>query len=889
MPRARLMPVFVARTPLLTDTPLRHAQSGQSAMVYVELDTQRKTLAALGQTIADKLSAVVPMISDSKRRASVIRIRREFFNASVSSRSIEEIRTEVRGTSLEHAIESYAFEMHKHKETENSADLTFQRERQATVRQLVTLVRKNEDFAKALSLSSPSLFDAMARYAQPLLSDVKRTAKLRSIERTLLQYGVRASTKCTPFSRFGVVMLGKVDLGGRELDLTTLGSVGVDRTNVQLNLELLDSLTTRLTRTESLSQALELRLDELVKSQIGREEFEFLVTRGKREFVSKVRTTEPLAKLVEMLSSEASVSVGKLSNKMHELTKGIQSQERHRQTIAALLRGGIFVPAIVDDYSVEAWLLSLKRMCKGQRGPIAKAARRELDAAVNAVHAVAQGSAPERNRALQLVYSVINESRPDEKVSGVTASTQARTPVFEDAASESVLQLSLGPNSTYVTHELQVLCDTAHRLGWPRGEQATMRRYFEKTFSGKSEVPLFFFYVSYYKDHMREHLRREEENRRGHRFDDSEIYSLSNPLGVPLVEKLSTANRRLRGLLRSLTVAGDPEVFLSLEALQEIAEIVPQCRNDEYSFALFCHLADLEMPRLLIPGGKVAVGFGKYYSRFTGMLDPVLRTRLLESASSFSGEVSEIYHCQRFNANLHEPLTPAVVGYPNSSRPTGWPTFHIGDLTVRSSSTSDDELELRSRVTGELVRPVDLGFISPRLRPPLLQMLTRFGPQRGFTVGFPQPAELVNLGESGRLAFPRLNFGRSLTLSRRQWRFACRSIPVPEGSSFDRLAHQTLLRWCRGCEAPEQFFATFHSGLSGEGKKNQIEKAQFFQLSDPLMAEYFVRLVIQSIDGCLVVEEALPSIGSSQSPRPTRTCELILHFEKSSEVSSRSV
>jgi hypothetical protein len=891
MSRASIASVFVARTPLLDRTPLVHACSGQSALAYEQLEKQQEALDALGKSIAEQLFVLVPTLADPRSRASILRVRREVFNGSIPFRRVSEIQVQLNGSGLEPVISTFRSAMARRDELALRADLTYRQERQATVDELVSLVRENEDFANALSLSSPSLFDTVAKYAASLQSDSTRTAKLRNVERTLLQYGVRASTKCTPFSRFAVVMVGRVVRKGQsagEIALSSTGRIGVDRTKAQVNLEILNSLSTRLSRIERLPQSLEVRLDELIASQLGQDEFKFLVTKGKREFVSKVKSSEPLAKLVDILVSEPNVRIDTLLQRMHELTRGYQSRERHRRTVAALVRSGVVVPAIVDDYSVDTWVDNLGRLLKGLRGPVARSARRELLSALNAVRAVSDGFPGARNRSLRRAHSVLSESRTNDQVSAKTVSTQARTPVFEDAASDSELRLCLGSNSETVANELEVLCDVAHRLGWPRGEQATMRRYFDKTFAGHKEVPLLSFYVSYYRDHMLEHLRREENHRRGRSLDDGSPHSLTNPLGVPLVDSLSAAHGRLRAALRSLAADGHPEVCLSLDALREVAEAVPRCQSDEYSFALFCHLTEGDVRRLLIPGGKVAVGFGKYYSRFCGILDPSLRAQILESATHFGGDISEVFHCQQFNANIHEALTPTVIAYPNSPRPSGWPTIHVRDLMVQASGASDDELELRSRVTGELVRPVDLGFISPRQRPPLLQLLTRFGPQRGFTIGYPQPGEYIPLGESGRLGFPRLNFGRSLTLSRRQWRFSCKGIPVPPAGSFDRIAHQAVVRWSRSCGVPDGFYATFHSGVSGEIHQNRVEKAQFFQLSDPLMSEYFVRLASQSSFGCVVVEEAVPSVASNRGSTSLRPFELVLHFEKKSGIVART-
>ncbi|MBL0940566.1 MAG: lantibiotic dehydratase [Gemmatimonadaceae bacterium] len=839
-----------------------------------------------GSELADRLTDVVPLVTDRRERGILLEARRSLFKGERVPPSFGQIEHKISQLHLGELFRDYELAHSCHDDAQQAAAIAFEEERQATVQNLVALLRQNEDFAKAVALSSPTFWRSVQDYEHLLSASNKRTSKTRTIERTLLQFAIRASTKCTPFSRFSIILPGRVGASRTKTHaskpIEVDGEVRVDNSYIRVNFEVLDMLASHLVRSDRLPLSLPICIDEYAVHQLNGDRIEFLVTRGKKEFVSSMALTDSMRIVLDVLTQNEGATVGSLSTRLHAMTVGTQSMDSHRKTIGTLVKLGVLRLDMYDDNSEERWVALLVEHSRGLRSSGSREMRQRLQATLRAVAMTSRGNTRQRCDAVAKANAILMEpNSADENRQPSKSSRQFRTPVFEDVSSNAMVHLDLGIGADALKNELGVLCNIANELGWPRAEQATMRRYYDTTFGSRAlEVPLMAFYKSYYRDHMREHLRREESVRQSKSLEDSTPYSLINPLGVPLIERIKDAHHRVRDLLRSLSFSKEDCTQLEPHALSELIEDVPSCAGQEYSFGVFCHPPQEVGDRYLIPGGKFIAGFSKYYSRFSDLVAPPMSATLREHHQGFDGTVAEVYHCQRFNANIHAPHTQKVIAYPNSPRPSGWPTYHLQDLVVRPSLTDPDQLELVSRVTGERIRPVDLGFINPKQRPPLLQLLCRFGPQKGYSIGFPQSGEYLGLGERGHATFPRLNFGTSIALSRRQWRFSCNLLPSRSGSAFGFADHMQLLKWSRSSGVPEDFFATFHSVSENDAKSPKIEKIQFFRLSDPLIAEYFNRLVSLNLNGCVVIEEALPGISSNSSNGVGRPMEFILHVER---------
>ena len=175
------------------------------------------------------------------------------------------------------------------------------------------------------------------------------------------------------------------------------------------------------------------------------------------------------------------------------------------------------------------------------------------------------------------------------------------------------------------------------------------------------------------------------------------------------------------------------------EALQGVENTSGVCR----SMGAFACLAPPAEPGgdplLVLQGGSYTAGFGKYFSRFLYMLpDDVQEQVRRENAALTDDLLAEICGDAQFNANLHPPLLKWEISYPTGESGAAEEQLRSSDIGVERDPDDPDTLRLVHAPTGRRVVPVDLGFLNPRMRPPLYQLVSRFTPPAMFGPPVPE-------------------------------------------------------------------------------------------------------------------------------------------------------
>lgn len=188
--------------------------------------------------------------------------------------------------------------------------------------------------------------------------------------------------------------------------------------------------------------------------------------------------------------------------------------------------------------------------------------------------------------------------------------------------------------------------------------------------------------------------------------------------------------------------------------------------------------------------------------------------------------------------------------------------------------------------------PVDLGFMNPRMRPPLFQLLSRFTPVVSFNISLPEqlsptePTEKANDEERPDVVTrPRITYHGDLVLARRQWRLDGAALPTPEPSeeAFDHFARVDA--WRRRLGLPPSVFLRLRP--QGRAPREHLHKPQFIDFESPLLVELFGRIGDSLGDTLFhaVFEECLPDDrhlvhGPDADDRETRwATELILQVD----------
>ena len=278
----------------------------------------------------------------------------------------------------------------------------------------------------------------------------------------------------------------------------------------------------------------------------------------------------------------------------------------------------------------------------------------------------------------------------------------------------------------------------------------------------------------------------------------------------------------------------------------------------------------------------VALGFGKYLSRFMHLFSEEVRQSLHgNSLGTEEHDYFEIALDSHFNANLRPQrllrrLTYPFVEYGVSSTAD---TKSL-DLTVKKIGS---EVILCRREDGKRVVPLDLGFLSDANRPALFRLLRRFGPAARFHHDFFPPRTRATMPPKPVTYLPRIVYEAHVVLSRRQWRCAPGSIPTRDRHGIAEYMVR-LGEWVHEHGIPRRVFAKLHAPprmRAGAGHhaphepegeilskivvRRDDRKPQLIDFCSPLLVDVFERLAQAGRTATVILEEPLPDDWSTTS------------------------
>lgn len=502
-------------------------------------------------------------------------------------------------------------------------------------------------------------------------------------------------------------------------------------------------------------------------------------------------------------------------------------------------------------------------------------------------------------------------------------------PFFEDAGAEACLFIAPRRLQDLQSRLTEYVSLTA-RLAEPRSAQATMRRFFNQYYQGRrASVPLLEFYEDFYREHFKEHLERMQQPGRRppvpHPDKDGEAapkdaepqeaekadpeeeakdagsdYDLANPLKVELIDHIQQARKALRALLVKRW-RGNPDaeaVDLSRADLENALGEVPPGTGSCRSVSMFVQY----LPRFSgghdgLVANTFLTGFGKYFSRFLSLFPEDVEQDLFEQNSRLSSRcLAEICGDAGFNANLHPPLLRWEISYPTGETGPSQIQLSTADLCVQADADDPDALCLRHLPSAKRVIPIDLGFLNPRMRPPLFQLLSRFTPPSAFA--FPLPEAPVMEGEkqakegqaeAGEIGpriqvRPRITYRNRLVLARRRWQIPADLYPRREAGQSEADYFLQVGRWRAEHGFPREVFVRVQP-LPSPAKKPPVQeqapdeeakkqtpapkqaqrmrrihyKPQYIDFANPLLVELFGKVAENLQNFRISMEERLPS------------------------------
>ena len=820
------------------------SMAGYRALRRLEIE-----LEGLRPALTDALFEAIGGLEDKDVRTALLRLKRDVHNLRPFDVSrFEKVRETVRRKTARE-LERFNELIHHLGEARNLFETSFSAELVRIRRRFQDAVG-TEDFRKGLLLASSTLFDELRRYARA--SPRAPGAKARQIERSLLRYYARAVVKTTPFSTFCAIVPGRFPTGG-EPSPEPLGFAGDPRrkwSSIRLNKVVYPLLVQELKARPEVRRRLRVDLNPTLRRVDTR--WSFLAEVDRQEVFQHLAPNPVLDLLCDLLTRRGSLLLEDLVEGLLENVDA--SQEQMAAYADRLLDAGFLRFRLgIREQDVD-WDRRLRRLLEG---PDDEHARRTV-AFLREYRRGAEtyATAPiEQRRGLLTSLSALADSH-FESLEGKDWAAGTSV-LFEDAGSHTSLALDLGDLGELAAEYVRLTLPFI----WIVGEQVNMRHFFGSHYGSRS-VALLRFYEDYYREHFKDHLAAVREAEEG--GDKTAAEQLANPFGLELVAQLNHARRRFEQRIRELWQAAPEaeEIVLERHDLEAAAEgLSPEepCR----SVSLFVQ----HVPNLVAQGedglvlSEYLAGFGKYFSRFLHLLPDEVTQDLRASNRRLTGaELAEVCGEASFNADLHPPLLGAEIAYPTAEGGAAEEQVPVSNLVVEPDPHRPLRVRLRDTATGREVVPVDLGFLSPRLRPPLFQLLSRMTPATAFLPNLPEEPE--NGSREQVIYRPRVTYRGRLVLARRRWTLPRSLFPGRRRKEAEADYFLRVQRWREQLALPEEVFVrVLHkapSRPSARKPREHLDKPQYVDFRHPLLVDLFSRMGENLDDFRVVLEERLP-------------------------------
>ena len=894
----RLFPYVVCRAAGLPISSLEALRAEGSLRIWHEIRDLSAALATLRDRLVPRVFEAVGGEQNPVERRRLLKIKRDLHNL----RPISAAAAAPPGSALHRQLGEYRRLQERRGRALEELEATYGEEVVEVRRRFQQLVL-DEDFRRGLLLSSRTLAAQLPRYSAR--SPEKPGAKGRQVERSLMRYLSRMVMKPTPFGTFCSLLAGKLERtaaraagdGHPGPRPRFSGDPRHKTTHLRLNKTIYGRLLPLMSQRPEIRKALEVELNPTLREE--GERWVFLAAAAGGEVFQRLPRNPVLDLFRQLLTEEGPKPMAALTVILGSHPQLEASPEEAEAYVLKLLELGFLRFRVgIPEQEVD-WDLPLRELLEGLEDDHAETIARFLRRLRDCVGEF-EGARIDRRRELleeavsllRGVFEELGSPIPDKD-----PALGQMPPFYEDAGGAARLELDPGG----VEDDLRSFVGRILPLAGARSEQANMRCFFERYYSA-SAIPLLRFYEDYYREHFKGHLERQRpgrlkgapEDAEGKpaagdpaRAEEAEPYDLSNPFGLELIARLQRARAGLERRILELWQAdpGAEEIALRPEDLEAATAGLPPVTEPCRSVSIFGHLLDgwrgEGEPGLV--ASNFLPGFGKYFSRFLYLLPEEVEQSLVVSNRGLTEErLTEICGDASFNANLHPPLLPWEMSYPTGESGTAEEQIFGSDLWVEAVPGDPHRLRLRLGRGGPEVIPVDLGFLNPRMRPPLFQLLARFSPAASFSLPLPEALQAPTSGPppaagSGEAAEPRvqlrprITFGR-LILARRRWKLFSGDLPRRTRGERDGAFFLRLQAWRETVGLPPEVFVRVDvpPQLAGEGPapgkrrprqqvREHLYKPQYVDFANPILVDVFSRLGEGLSAFMATFEECLPA------------------------------
>lgn len=822
-----LTPCFLLRTGGLPFEALtRLTFEKTKAIVDQILDLDRQ-FDGESEALCETIFNAVKQVNDQSLKHRLIELKRNVFNRRhISEESVERLKQLL-------SEECYSKVDEWRRRQELLAHLLEEGERcfQLELDEKRTLLKAqfaDEDFQKAVVLSSDALVGPLEQYLQTPVREMKRP-HLKA-ESSLISYLSRMAAKTSPFSTFTPTTLGFWTKTGAALEFSQESLH--QKSFVRFNQSLRVRIENALSRHPAIKRHLRPRVNKswrlrgekicLLKSSnavlFGGDAPEPLVelplTRAVSEFLSLLEAGE------ERLSYE------ELVNQMVERTGGARTVGEVEGFLDRLIQ----LEVIENDFRIPDQAPDfLGLLCEKLRAipdPFAIEMLTFLDLISREVDCYPRLTAQERACSLRTLRHTTRQLFDALKL----ILEDHPIIIYEDAATyprRSELSLSAWDG---VLKDLQFVQRLNRISDYTVTQVMTLAAYFEQHhWDEQGEVDLLPFYDAY-----RQTIKAAAGARDSSPWDN--LINL-NPLNLPTVSAFQEVQQEYRRLLAQMLESGEEVVHLDRKKLEELMDRTPEFAREMSSQSYFCQL-------IISPDGNELVinapyeGLGKYFSRFCFLFDDAdnqtntLADTIQQNQERFrgSGQVyAELVSVLGSNVNLHPPLTDFEIRYPGvaGSKPPEM-QIELFDLSVRKEPKTGI-LKLWSRSLQKEVVPMYFGITHAWFLPPLHQFLYCMFSPVGTMNSMPGLEAGISKYEHGHefRRYPRVCVGNAV-LWRAEWQLPAATLPIKQNQESAFGYFLRVNRWKRQMGLPDEGFIRANSffeileRLSETGKQASV-------------------------------------------------------------------
>lgn len=697
-------------------------------------DTERR-LRAAREEVSQRLFAAIGAAQEKPRRNKLITLKRELYN--LKPQPAERMDAALAGLDplTVSAVRAFAADVERAHGLEGELRQAYEAETPQLRRRFRELLR-DADFRKGLMVSSRSLYGALDRYAAAAESGDLH-GRDEKTERGLLRYYTRMAMKATPFATFCAIIpgtfVGETD-GVPEGGTRFTGDPRVKRSFVRANKFLYGLFFDHLRTRPAFRHALQVERNPTQRVENGR--LVFLTAIDGREVFQRLGDNEVLQLIASRFSGGGAPTLGDLIRALSsdpQIDATFQEAEAYLDKLIEI--GFLRFHTGIREQDAD-WDLPFRALLDAIDDDHARQTSAVLATLRERIEAYTDAGVDERERIIAQVHEQIQQALESMEISG---RLRKDMPFYEDATSGASAEIALTPGVRLSLGRFEQWVRATARLAWPRSEQATMRHFFESYYGqdggAGGGVPLLKFYEDFYREHFKAHVEKEGRMRAGAPRDPGDTYDVNNPFGLESIRELSAARRRLTELFRRAWADAPhaQRIDISAEAVDEALQGVETLSGVPRSMGAFGLLVPPEEeggePAFVLHGASYTAGYGKYFSRFLYMLPDDVQEDVRRANAALTGELlAEICGDAQFNANLHPPLLRWEISYPTGESGATEDQLRSSEILVRPDAEDPQNLALVHGPTGRRVIPVDLGFLNPRMRPPLYQLLSRFTP-----------------------------------------------------------------------------------------------------------------------------------------------------------------